>query len=278
LQEGKVAVGKDSGKNKPVALVTGSVAPRVGRVVAEHLARRGYRLALHSHKPAPEPQRRWETPAMAADDLLWLSGPVESEPDVESWVGAIVKHFGRIDAVVACAAIWDAAQLEQTTVDLMKRQWEVNVLGSFLIAKHFGLAMTRQKQGGSLVLVGEWACDRPYSDHIAYLASKGAIPTLTRTLAIEMAERNPKVRVNAILPGPILMQPGVAPEVTQALVEQSLVKREGTPDDFAEAACFLIEQSFVTGHCLALEGGRLIRSGPVSDGLAHPSHRHGPPE
>ncbi|MFN5767932.1 MAG: SDR family NAD(P)-dependent oxidoreductase [Pirellulaceae bacterium] len=266
---------KVQGNDKPVALVTGSVAPRVGRVVAEHLARRGYRLALHSHRPIPESQRHWHQPAMESDELLWLSGPVESERDVESWVGAIGDHFGRIDAVVACAAIWDAAPLVETSVELMRRQWEVNVLGSFLIAKHFGLAMTRQEQGGSLVLVGEWACDRPFAGQVGDVVAVGAIPTLTRTLAIELAERNPRVRVNAILPGPILMQPGVSPEVTRALVEQSLVQREGTPDDFAQAACFLIEQSFTTGHCLALEGGRLIRSGPVSDGLAHPVHRHG---
>jgi len=139
---------KVQGNDKPVALVTGSVAPRVGRVVAEHLARRGYRLALHSHRPIPESQRQWHQPAMESDELLWLSGPVESEQDVEAWVGSIGDHFGRIDAVVTCAAIWDAAPLVETSVELMRRQWEVNVLGSFLIAKHFGLAMTRQEQGG----------------------------------------------------------------------------------------------------------------------------------
>ena len=59
--------------------------------------------------------------------------------------------------------------------------------------------MVRQPEGGAIVLVGDWAIARPYLTHAAYFASKGAIPTLTRTLAVELGSRNPAIRVNAIL-------------------------------------------------------------------------------
>jgi pteridine reductase len=66
--------------------------------------------------------------------------------------------------------------------------------------------MVAQPEGGSIVNIGDWAIARPYLNYAAYFPSKGAIPTLTRTFAVELGTRNPRVRVNAILPGPVLLR------------------------------------------------------------------------
>src|SRR5438552_2240354 len=68
-----------------------------------------------------------------------------------------------------------------------------------------GLAMVRQPEGGCIVTVGDWAVARPYVGYAAYFPSKGAIPTLTRCLAVELGSRNPAVRVNCVLPGPVFL-------------------------------------------------------------------------
>ena len=120
--------------------------------------------------------------------------------------------------------------------------------------------MVEQPTGGAIVNVGDWAIARPYVDYAAYFASKGSIPTLTRTLAVELAARNPRVRVNAILPGPVLFPEELSESQRAALIDATLVKRPGTPQDVAHAVMFLLENTFVTGVCLPVDGGRSIYS------------------
>src|SRR5690606_29402131 len=99
----------------------------------------------------------------------------------------------------------------------------------------------------------------------AYFIAKGAIPTLTRTLAVELGLRNPRVRVNAVLPGPILMPEGTSPAERRRVIDATLVKRWGTVEELAEAVLFLLTNSFVTGVCLPVDGGRSIYGPTESD-------------
>ncbi len=111
---------------------------------------------------------------------------------------------------------------------------------------------------------------RPYRDFTAYLLSKGSIQTLTQALAVELAERNPRIRVNAVLPATIMLDPSIGADARQTIIEQCLLKREGTPEDVAQATRFLAESAFITGVCLPVDGGRMIYAGPSQDVVAHP--------
>jgi pteridine reductase len=99
---------------------------------------------------------------------------------------------------------------------------------------------------------------RPYLNYAAYFPSKGAIPTLTRALAVELGSRNPRVRVNCILPGPVLLPPDLPEDERRQAIEATLVKREGSPQNIAQAVLFFIDNDFVTGVCLPVDGGRSI--------------------
>ena len=90
------------------------------------------------------------------------------------------------------------------------------------------------------------------------LPSKGAIPTLTRSLAVELGTRNPKVRVNCILPGPVMLPPDLPEQERLHSMNATLVKREGRPENIAQAVLCLIDNDFVTGACLPVDGGRTI--------------------
>jgi pteridine reductase len=83
---------------------------------------------------------------------------------------------------------------------------------------------------------------------------------LTRTLAVELATRNRAVRVNCILPGPVMLPPDLPAAERQEAIAGTLVKREGTPENIAQAVLFLIDNDFVTGICLPVDGGRMIFS------------------
>jgi NAD(P)-dependent dehydrogenase (short-subunit alcohol dehydrogenase family) len=133
--------------------------------------------------------------------------------------------------------------------------------------------MSKQATGGSIVLVGDWAVARPYRDFAAYFASKGSIPTLTRAFAVELGERSPNIRVNAVLPGPVKLVHGVSEATQEAILKQCLLRREGTADHVARAAQFLAEHEFLTGVCLPVDGGRSIYAGSIADAIAHQSYQ-----
>src|SRR5262249_32698593 len=129
---------------------------------------------------------------------------------------------------------------------------------TFLCCQHVGLAMVAQPEGGCIVNFGDWAEIRPYLNYAAYFPSKGAVTTMTRSLAVELASRNPRVRVNCILPGPVMLPPDLSAEERQHSIAGTLVKHEGSPQNIALAVLHFLENDFVTGACLPVDGGRTV--------------------
>jgi pteridine reductase len=255
----------------PVAWVTGSGSPRVGRSVAEHFANQGYRIALHAHHSTIQAEAFAQELNGRGVDSMVVAGSIESDSFATTSVDRIVDRFGRLDVLVHAAAIWDWKSLEETKAADVQKQFSVNTLGSFLCAQAAGLQMTKQPSGGSIVLIGDWAVHRPYPDFAAYFAGKGAIETLVRTFAIELASRNPSVKVSGILPGPVMLDESISAEKAERILQQSLLKIQGQPSHVATAAYFLATHPFITGVCLPVDGGRSIFAGHATDAIAHPT-------
>ncbi|MEO6810856.1 MAG: SDR family oxidoreductase [Isosphaeraceae bacterium] len=247
--------------DRRVALVTGAGKRRIGWHVAVALAERGYSIAVHYHTSKSEAAETVEHLRGLGVEAESFPADLTDEDDANGLIDSAIARFGRLDVLVNCAAIWQAARLEDVKAADLRRHFDTNVLGTFLCARRAGLAMTNQAEGGVIVTFGDWADARPYLDYAAYFASKGAIPTLMRCLAVELGTRNPRVRVNAILPGPAML-PTSLPEAERLRVIQStLVQREGRPENIARAVLYLVENDFVTGSCLTVDGGRTIYAG-----------------
>ncbi|QDU94675.1 SDR family NAD(P)-dependent oxidoreductase [Lignipirellula cremea] len=242
----------------PVMLVTGSGRDRLGRQLVDAFADQGYAIALHYHSSAEEAQQAVQELRDRGVTVEAYQANVAEEGEVEQMIADVVQRFGRIDLLACTASIWPTIPLEQTTAADVLKSFEVNTLGSFLCAKAAGLAMTKQPTGGSIVLFGDWAIERPYKDHAAYFIAKGAIPTLTRMLAVELAERNPQVRVNCIHPGPVLFPPGLTEAEQQESIDSTLVKTANCPDAIVQAVQLLASNPMMTGVCLPVDGGRTI--------------------
>ena len=191
-------------------------------------------------------------------DTLVLSGNLTHEPEVHALVDDAHAHFGRLDVLVNCAAIWHSNTLEETTAQDLRDHFEVNTMATFMCAQRAGLIMVEQSHGGAIINLGDWATVRPYLDHAAYFPSKGAIPTMTRSLAVELSSRNPRIRVNAVLPGPAMVPTTLSKEDRENAINATLVRKAGRPEDIANAVAFLAESSFITGACLPVDGGRSI--------------------
>jgi pteridine reductase len=118
--------------------------------------------------------------------------------------------------------------------------------------------MVKQPEGGCIVNIADWAEVRPYLNYAAYFPSKGAVTTLTRTFAVELAHRNPRVRVNCVMPGPVMLPPDLPDEERRQAINATLVKREGGPANIAQAVLAFLDNDFVTGACLPVDGGRTV--------------------
>jgi pteridine reductase len=260
------------GTESPVALVTGSGAARVGRAIAEEFLEQGYQVVLHARRSIAIAEARLQELRASGHSVSLVSGAVEDEAAVSDWLREILEKHARIDVVVNAAAVWTPQPLEKTTSVDFEQAFRVNTLGPALVAKIFGLQMAAQSHGGAIINIGDWAVVRPYKRFAAYFVSKGAIEVLTRTMAVELSSRNPKIRVNAVLPGPVLLAEGISNDRQERILQQSLLKRLGTAMDVAEAVLFLAESPFITGVCLPVDGGRSIYAGPASDPIAHPEY------
>lgn len=240
------------------ALVTGAGKRRIGRYVADALAARGYRIALHYHSAATEAAEAVASYQAQGGDAFALQADLGNEAQAERLVQTTIERFHGIDVLVNCASLWKSKPLERVTGEDVRRHFEANVLGTFLCSRLAGLTMVGQPRGGCIVNFGDWAESRPYPDYAAYFASKGAIPTLTRCLAVELGTRNPDVRVNCILPGPVLFLPELPEEERRASIAGTLVKRAGTPENVVQTVLYLIDNDFVTGSSIIVDGGRTV--------------------
>ena len=244
--------------SQKIALVTGSGKRRVGSYVVDALAQRGCGLAIHYRSSAAEADEAVARYRDQGVNAVALQADLTDEKAVQALVEQTVSHFGRLDVLVNCAAVWESKRLEEVTAADLRHYFETNTLGTFLCSQQAGLAMVKQEEGGCIVTIGDWATERPYLNYAAYFTSKGAIPTVTRVLAVELGTRNPAVRVNCILPGPVMLPPDLPEEEKQQAINATLVKREGRPENIAQAVLFFVDNDYVTGVCLPVDGGRTI--------------------
>ena len=246
---------------RKVALVTGSGKRRVGFHVAEMLAQNGYAVAVHYRTSAAEARDTVAHLQTFGVECEAFAADLTVEAEANALVEQVFARFGRVDVLVNAAAVWQSKRLEEVTAADVRANFDANTLSTFLVSRGVGLRMCGQPEGGVIVTIGDWADARPYPNYAAYFPSKAAIPGMTRSLAVELGTRNPMVRVNAILPGPVMLPDDLPQAERDEAIAATLVKREGTPKHVALAVMALVENDFITGVCLPVDGGRSIYAG-----------------
>jgi pteridine reductase len=174
----------NNSREHPVALITGSGRPRIGREIAADLGQRGYRIALHYHNSESEAQSAVREFRDRGIDCEAYHADVSVESEIDAMFDRLGDRFGRLDVLVTTASVWQPKKLEELTAEDVRFNFDVNTLGTFLCVRRGGLMMVGQDSGGSIVTIGDWSILRPYADHAAYFVAKGAIPTLTHVMAV----------------------------------------------------------------------------------------------
>src|SRR5688500_16942181 len=136
------------GTDHPVALVTGSGAKRVGNVVGRALAARGFHLVLHANRSLPEAEETMADLKRDGCQTIALAADLTDETAARQIVDSAHQHYGRLDVLVNCAAIWRPVPLEDVTADEVRHNFEVNTLATFICSQSAGLKMATQPTGG----------------------------------------------------------------------------------------------------------------------------------
>jgi pteridine reductase len=236
------------------AVVTGS-AVRIGRQVCLRLAERGANIVVNYRSSATQAAELVDKIKRMGVGALAVQADVSRGDDVAKLHREARAAFGHVDILVNNASIFPRTPIEGLTEEQWDESIAVNLKGPFLGCLEFGRKMA-QEDGGVIVNMADWAVFRPYRAYLPYLTAKGGIVTMTKAFAVELA---PKVRVNAIAPGPIAPPLDLSAEEVEEARAGTLLGRWGNAEDIAAAIAFMIEGSdFITGAILPVDGGRLI--------------------
>ncbi|MEI6227136.1 MAG: pteridine reductase [Methylophilaceae bacterium] len=247
---------KLSDKNK-VVLITGG-AKRVGAAICRSLHAEGYTMMIHYKSSFHEAQAlQAELNLHRADSAAIVHGDLLDIENIPKLVSATISQFGRLDVLINNASTYYASELG----DIDENKWH-DLMGSNLKAPLFlsqAAATELRKNHGCIVNITDMHVERPKKGYIIYSVAKAGLVTLTKSLAHELS---PEVRVNAVAPGPV-QWPDSNPQFDevyrQRVINQTLLKRVGEAEDVAKAVKFLIADApFITGHVLAVDGGRSI--------------------
>lgn len=237
-----------------VALVTGS-AKRIGRAVANALADRGVHQAVHYRTSKTEAEDAVELFRVLGVEAESFQADLSQVKEVEALASEVLKRFGRLDILVNNASVFFPSPLGEVT-DL---QWDVlintNLKGPFFLAQKVGLAM-KAAVGGTIINIGDWAAERPYTGYLPYCISKAGVVAMTKGLAKALA---PEVRVNCINPGPVMLPEDLSEAEKEEVMRKTPLQRTGSPTDIANAVVFLCEGTdFMTGAVITVDGGRSV--------------------
>lgn len=238
-----------------VVIITGA-AVRVGREIALALAGKGAHIAFtYLAEDEPWQQTRSEIEALGVTCLAEQL-EVRNSVQVRAFIEKVYNHFGRIDVLINNASIWLKAPLLQISEADWDLSLDVNLKGVFLCSQAVAPIMLKQNSGVILNMT-DLSAFQVWCGYAHHAASKAGLVSLTKSLAAELA---PTVRVNAIAPGTVLLPPNAPPEKVDWAVENSLLKRVGSPQDVAQLSIFLIENDFATGAVYFIDGGRSLVS------------------
>jgi 3-oxoacyl-[acyl-carrier protein] reductase len=243
-----------------VAVVTGA-SKGIGAAIAKQLAGEGARVVVNYATSRPGAEKVVAEITETGGEAIAVAGSVANEAQVDQLFAETKKVFGKVDILVNNAGVYAFGPLEQFTADEYKRQYDTNVLGLLLATKaalpHF------PPEGGSVVNISSIVSTFAPAYSSVYSSTKGAVDTITKSLAKELGPR--QIRVNAINPGFVVTEGTHTGGLADSDFEKQAIAgtplgRAGQPEDIAAPVAFLASDDarWITGETIFVSGGAAI--------------------
>jgi pteridine reductase len=236
-----------------VALVTGS-GKRLGRAIAEGLAGRGARLAVHYNGSREGADELVAAVRDAGGDARAFHADLSDADAPARLVAEVAQAFGGLDVLVNSASSFVSARVGGVTVDDWELTFSVNLRAAFFATQ--AAASVMADRGGVVINLADHLVHERWPQFVVHGIAKAGVVQMTEALAVHLA---PHIRVNAVAPGAVLPPDDASPENLARLARTTPLGRLGSPDDVVQAIIYLIEADYVTGETLVVDGGRRVR-------------------
>lgn len=242
--------------DQPVALITGA-AQRVGAEMAKFLHAQGYRIAIHYRYSQDAAQALLEEfNRLRPNSALILPADCHDVKALQELPSQVQMAFGRLDLLINNASAFYPSEIGATTEEIWDDLLASNLRGPFFLCQAAYPFLKEQR--GLIVNITDVQVNRPFKRYSVYLIAKAGLKMLTESLALELA---PEVRVNAIAPGWVLANPELDVATLRTDAERLAkipLQRIGTPDEVNKALSYLLDNIYVTGQTLIVDGGRSL--------------------
>lgn len=234
-----------------VALVTGG-ARRVGKVIALALAGRGMQIMVHYHQSEAEAVETVAEIGRLGVEAEAVQADLGDPAAIEQLFDSLKSRFGRLDVLVNNASAFQAKSVLDITVEDWDHTMNVNLRAPFLCSQQAARLMQNNRSGGVIVNIADVIGQTPWVRFPHHSVSKAGLIMLTKVLAHALA---PDIRVNAVVPGPVLKPENMPPERWEQLGTELPLSRTGRPVNVAQAVLALIDNDFTTGTIFNVDGG-----------------------
>jgi 3-oxoacyl-[acyl-carrier protein] reductase len=244
---------KHSGK---VAVITGA-SKGIGAAIAQELAKEGASVVINYSSSGQQAESLAKNITSSGGKAKAVRADVSKPAEAKQLMDTAVSEFGRLDILVNNAGVYDFLPLEQITESHYDRMFNLNVKG--LLFAMQAAAGPIAKQGGAIINIGSVASQAPPPGGAVYSATKGALDTITKSLAAELGPRN--ILVNAVLPGPVETEGSQSmadwDQFKTMLLQRTPLGRIGQPHDIATVVSFLASEDagWITGQIIQVAGG-----------------------
>lgn len=235
-----------------VVLITGS-AKRLGRAIALHLARQGHAIALHYRQSAAEAEALLNEIRALGVPAAAFAADLADEAACEALLPAVLAHFGRLDALVNNASLFEYDDVQAFSFAQMEAHWRANTAAPIVLSRALHRHALERQQPACVINLLDQKLWNPNPDYLSYTLSKAALESANTLLAQALA---PWLRVCGVAPGVTLPSGPMSEGEFNAAHGLTPLQRSSTPEDIARSVAFLIDSPAITGTTLLVDGGQ----------------------
>ena len=232
-------------------LVTGA-ARRLGRAIALDLASHGWAVAIHYKSSQEDARKTADDAKKAGAKVALLEADLSKESETAALVGRAAKELGPLSALINSASLFENDDWDSATRESWDAHMETNLRAPFVLSQAFAKQLP-QNEHGAIVNIIDQRVLKPTPQFISYSLSKAALYWLNTTLAQALA---PRIRVNAVAPGPTMKNIRQSDADFQRQRESTPLRTGAEPADICEAVRYLLEAKALTGQMIAVDGGQ----------------------